>query len=138
MNAERFQMLADAYGGDIRRWPQGEQAPAWRWLEDNERARSMLVNAGALDALLNASAPLMASCPLRERVIASAPLRRPVWGRPAAWMSGAGLAAACAAGVLLGASYSSLVLPAPQEDVLTQTASAFDGGSWFAGLESGG
>ncbi len=113
MTAERFEDLAMAYGGDIRRWPAEYQTEAFARLAANETARLPLLEAGALDTALNASAPMAASGVLRERLIASAPRPRPVWSRAGAWMSGAGLAAACAAGVFVGGINSSRLFTAP-------------------------
>ncbi len=110
MNAERFEELAWAYGGDIRRWPLAVQGEAFVWLQGQERARDVLVEAGSLDAMLNASAPMSASGILRERILASAPKPRPAFQRGVTWFSGAGLAAACAAGIFLGATKASLFM----------------------------
>lgn len=110
MNAERFEELAWAYGGDIRRWPLAAQGDAFVWLQSHERARDVLVEAGSLDAMLNASAPMAASGILRERILAAAPKPRPAFQRSVTWISGAGLAAACAAGVFLGATNASLFM----------------------------
>ncbi len=111
MNAERFADLAMAYGGDIRRWPAEHQTSAYAWLRDDESARGVLLEAGVLDAALNADAPTVASGMLRESILARAPRSKPLWSRAGTWVSGAGLAAACAAGVFVGGVNSSSLLP---------------------------
>jgi hypothetical protein len=106
MTPERFEILAEAYGGDVARWPAAEREaaaelmaarPAW--------AQAILAHAGELDAALDTWPGLSPSGALAEAIAATAPARtpRPAWR---AWVlpagMGAGLAAACAAGVILG------------------------------------
>lgn len=136
MNAERFADLAGAYGGDIRRWPQEVRDDAYGWLEVHAEARAVLVEAGELDALLNTHAPAAPSSMLRERLLFQAPRARPLWRQTSAWLSGAGLAAACAAGVMLGVNMSGSLLSAPEPAAVAETASGyeFDDG-WFSDLE---
>jgi len=138
MTAKRFVELAEAFGGDIRRWPVETRGPAFAWLEAHPEQRQVLLDAAMLDAVLNASAPALGSGVLREKFLASAPRARPAVRRASAWVSGAGLAAACVAGVMLGAQISPALIPDAGIDVISDTASAFDGGSWFDGLEAEG
>lgn len=138
MSPERFEFLAGAYGGDIRRWPSDEQAPGYAYLEANAEAADQLLEAAELDAALNASAPLSANDLLNQRLINSAPSPRPIWRSTGAWFSGAMMAAACAAGVMVGVNYSGLIFADPASEVLAETGSAFDGGAWFDGLEAEG
>lgn len=53
MNIERFQYLAEAFGGDLSRWPAGEQKAAAALLRASPEARRALDEALALDALLS-------------------------------------------------------------------------------------
>ena len=53
MKIERFQQLAEAFGGDLSRWPAGEQKAAAALLRTSPAARCALDAAAALDALLN-------------------------------------------------------------------------------------
>lgn len=53
MKIERFQQLAETYGGDLSRWPAAERKPAWRLLESDAAARRIIDEALALDAVLN-------------------------------------------------------------------------------------
>jgi len=104
MTRERFEGLAEAYGGDVTRWPAAERdSAALLMASDSAHAQAVLARAGALDAALNAfAAPLVAPA-LRDRVLATAPgprVARWPWLSPAALA--AGLAAACAAGLVVG------------------------------------
>ena len=107
MDDTRFQALAEAWGGDIRRWPEAERASAEAFRATHgDRAAAILTEAQGLDVLLDRAPRAEASAHLRARVIASAEAglrpRQPLFTRPAGWLSGAGWAAACAAGVLFG------------------------------------
>lgn len=53
MNIERFQYLAEAFGGDLSRWPADQQNAAAAFLRTSPAARRALDEALALDALLN-------------------------------------------------------------------------------------
>jgi hypothetical protein len=88
-----------------------------------------LAGAAALDAALDSWRAAPASAAVVERILAAAPQpgrRWPVWLSPAAL--GAGLAAACAAGVVLGVQLSERANAS--ETALTNTlaavSSAFD------------
>jgi hypothetical protein len=110
MNRERFAALADAFGGDLRRWPEAEREAARAFREAQPAVcEPLLAEAGRIDAALDGIAALQPSAALRERILASAPqTRRPLvslgrFRRAAPWLApGAGLAAACAAGAWLG------------------------------------
>lgn len=126
MTPERFETLAEAWGGDVARWPDDErEAAAALMAERPDWAQGVLARAGDLDTALAAfSAPRGAS-DLADRIAATAPRARPgwqIWLAPA-WM-GAGLAAACAAGVIVGAQLSG---PAPMhEEPDAMVAAAID------------
>ena len=106
MTLDRFEYLADAYGADLRRWPEAEREAARRLMAADPRAGVVLSEADLLDVLLDAAPRSAPSHVLRERVIASAAGARLGQGRrglgPLAWMSGAGWAAAACAGVAFG------------------------------------
>ena len=132
MMMQRFQALADAYGGDLARWPADEQADARAWRAANAaEALGILNEAGALDLLLDRGAVAAPGPVLRDRITASArQARKPV--RALLWASATGLMAACAAGLMLGATLSDRLLPDPAAESVIQTATAFDGaGSYF-------
>lgn len=103
MDAERFQVLAGAYGGDLARWPEAEQAAARAFMADDRRGARWLSDETALDALLSSVTEGHQNDLLRERIIRSAPKPVVATPRKAVWASWAGLAAACAAGVIFGA-----------------------------------
>jgi hypothetical protein len=104
LNPTRFQGLADAYGGDIARWPEAERSAALAFAEADPTAEGILAEATALDRMLAASPTPAPSLALREAIVASAPRPR---GRAIGrrWVGlGASLAAASVAGVLAGAA----------------------------------
>ncbi|RSB46277.1 MULTISPECIES: hypothetical protein [Brevundimonas] len=106
MNLERFEYLADAYGADLRRWPEAEREAARLLMAADPRAGVVLTESDLVDAFLDAAPRQAPSHALRERVIADAAGARLGQRRrglgPLAWMSGAGWAAAACAGVAFG------------------------------------
>src|SRR5690606_41627669 len=102
MDLERFEHLADAYGADLRRWPEAEREAASWLLVADPRAGRVLGEADLLDAFLDAAPRPAPSHALREWVIADAAgahlgRRRGLLG-PFAWVSGAGWAAGARSG----------------------------------------
>ncbi len=139
MTHERFEILAQAYGGDIARWPAAERdAAAMLMAVEPEFARIVLSDAGELDATLALWAPMAVSPALREAVVASAPAPRRRWG-PSAWFLragvGAGLAAACAAGLVVGVMLSDLTQAPASEDTVSAAVSNYDDLSGLVTLE---
>jgi hypothetical protein len=110
MNANRFASLAEAYGGDIRRWPEAERAAAWAFAKVEPAAAEPVLDAARrIDLALNAGPGFHPSPALRELVLASAPRAQPrmAWGGWAPrWLAPAGFAAACVAGAWLGVAAS--------------------------------
>ncbi|WP_453978448.1 hypothetical protein [Brevundimonas sp. Marseille-Q4549] len=103
MRIERLQALAEAYGGDLRRWPADERAFAESLVAADPAARVLLDEAAALDALLDASPSVAPSADLTARVLRAAPgARAKSRPRRAVWFLGAGWAAAACAGVIAG------------------------------------
>lgn len=131
MTYERFETLADAYGGDLRRWPEAEREAARALRDADPRAAVLLAEADGLDALLDAAPRPVASHVLREAVIASAAgaglgagLRSRRRGPgPLAWLSGAGWAAAACAGVVFGINLTSHLTADVQADAVLYQAS---------------
>lgn len=113
MNRQRFETLAEAFGGDAARWPTAErEAAAALMAAEPEWARVVLADAGDLDALLVSDAPSRSSAALVDRIVAGAPrVQTARWKR---WLLpagvGAGLAAACAAGLVAGAQLTAAQL----------------------------
>jgi hypothetical protein len=131
MNAERFQSLADAWGGAIARWPAAEQDAAFAFLaSDAAVADAVLAQARALDAMLDEAAPAMVSAVLRDRIIAAAPSERPAPGRLWRWLTGAGvgagLAVATAAGIVAGVNVVAYAPPQSEDEALL--ANLYDNG----------
>jgi hypothetical protein len=127
MTEERFSALADAYGGDIARWPADEQADAKAWRVANApRAVAILNEASTLDLMLGSAVVAAPGFVLRDRIVASARVaRKPV--RTLLWASATGMMAACAAGVMMGVNMSDRLLPDPAAESVAQTATVFDG-----------
>lgn len=105
MTPERFEILAEAYGGDVARWPAAErEAAAALMAEAPGWAGDVLAGAGELDAVLDGFTAPPVSADLIGRIVLGRPRSGPRW---MGWLipagMGAGLAAACAAGVLVGA-----------------------------------
>lgn len=135
MDATRFEALAEAYGGDIERWPVAERLGARTYrLTDPTIAANVLAVADALDGLMSVSPQPVFAGVLRERLLAQSP-RRPGWRSAGTWLSGAGLAAACLAGVLFGANVSGRLASDPSLDGMSQAASSFDASAAIVGLE---
>ena len=86
----------------------------------------MRASARRLDEMLDVWTPDGASPALRERIAASAPVRRS-FGPRDLWISGVGLAAACVIGLMVGAGLGVASLrqsPAHDGDSATATISA--------------
>lgn len=139
MTHERFEILAQAYGGDIARWPTPERdAAAMLMAAEPEFARVVLGDAGELDSALDLWAPMAVSPALRDAVIASAPAPRRRWGLRAWFLRagvGAGLAAACAAGLVVGVMLSDLTQAPASEDTVSVAVSNYDDLSGLVTLE---
>lgn len=108
MTKEQFQALAEAYGGEIARWPAAVRDEAALFAaSDPGSAQAVLAREAALDAALDAAPrPAPAPSALYDRILADAP-SRPRRARWRLWLTPAGLGAALAgaavAGLVLGA-----------------------------------
>lgn len=133
MTEDRFQTLADAYGGDIDRWPADEQAAARAWSAAHvKQALAILEEASSLDMMLDMAETAAPSPVLRDRIVAQALRAHRPMQRTLMWASATGLMAACLAGVMLGTHLSDRLLSDPAAESVTQTATAFsDQGSYF-------
>jgi len=125
MQMTRFHELAEAYGGDIARWPAEAQGPARLLLRSEPAAARALALAAEDDLLLNAFTPPRPSAALRDRLIAAAPKARAGLRLGFDWrglfLPGAGLAAGLA-GAIVGAVLYSHVVVAAQTDALVDSA----------------
>ncbi len=119
VSLERFEALANAFGGDVVRWPIGERAGAMATMaaRPGETAR-LLETARTFDAILSAASieapsPTLLGAIIRNATIRPAP--SPLWR----WLIGlgvaAGLAGAAAAGIAAGLVIAPVsVAPRPQ------------------------
>lgn len=137
MTRERFTALAEAYGGDISCWPTEEREMAALLLAAEPGfCRATLARSDELDMMLDAWRPMAVSHDLRERVVATAPAKRGAL-RFAAWLwragLGAGLAAACVAGLALGVAISDQVSTTSAGAEAVSAASDYEALSAVAG-----
>lgn len=130
MNIERFAQLAEAFGGDLRRWPASERIEAEAFLASDRGAAALLDDARTLDLMLDAWGQPQIAPALRDRVLSTAPRERrstSPWALAAPWLRGAGLAAACAAGVVVGGTLAARDNANPATEMLIAVATAFQG-----------
>lgn len=124
MDMTRFEELADAWGGDIARWPEAVREDAWAFLKSHESAVGILASAAALDSLLATAEHVDPGELLERRILQTAPLPafETDWRRPAI---------AAAAALVLGVAggfAGGLFVPANQETLYeSEYADAFDG-----------
>ncbi|HUZ13398.1 MAG TPA: hypothetical protein VMU93_11155 [Caulobacteraceae bacterium] len=110
MTEERFAALAQAHGGQMRRWPKSAKAQAAAFAEAFPRvAERLLASQRGLDEALDASPTPAPGAALRRRIVAGAPAAARAGragGRAWRWLTGVGvgvaLASAGAAGVIVG------------------------------------
>jgi hypothetical protein len=123
MSLERFEDLAEIYGGDIARWPEGEREAARALLASEAgRLTPVLAAAAQLDRLLDLAPAQRPDAALMGRLISAAP--QPAGGgrRWIAGLSAAlGLSAAAFAGVLVGVTAGR---PAPMAEPVAVTTAA--------------
>ncbi|GAC1043472.1 hypothetical protein [Rhizobium sp. No.120] len=110
MNAERFEALTAAYGGDIGRWPQAERAAA-RDFAKSHAAAETLTRAADLDALLDTYVVNPRPTGLEERILAKLVRRLTMrsWFRFGS--AGIGLVGVGIAGALAGSIAIAVLVP---------------------------
>ena len=113
MDFERFEDLAEIYGGEIARWPEGVRETARALLVAHpERLSPVLASAAQLDRLLDLAPAQSVDAAMLGRLIAAAP-QAPNTARR--WIAGLGaalgLSAAAFAGVLAGVSIAGQAQP---------------------------
>lgn len=117
MTPQRFEALADGFGGDLERWPALERQSAHSLAAANPAlADHILRVARRLDRTLDSAPTVAPSDVLRERIIGAAPRPRAggtTWRWAAGLGLGAGLAGAAAAGVVLAIAVAPTTLSRP-------------------------
>ena len=115
MTSERFAALADAYGGDIGRWPERERRAAEAYLLSHPEARPILLRQAGLDAALAAWTVPRPGAALAAGIARNVLERQALLRRLRVWLSSAGAAAALAGGVAAGMSLVTVSSPAPSQ-----------------------
>jgi len=126
MDAERFEKLAAAYGGDLRRWPQAERM-AGAMFVPGEAGRAILDQAGGLDLLLDSYRVDVPTTALHATVLRAAGRHIVRRRRQRVWWLGLSLAGSGLAGAVAGLALVSIVTPEVQPDhyVLDANVTAF-------------
>ncbi|MGX7876567.1 hypothetical protein ACVDG5_031275 [Mesorhizobium sp. ORM6] len=126
MDAERFAALAAAYGGDLRRWPQGERERGAAFAH-SDLGVAILGHAGKLDALLDSYDAKAPSKALHGSILRVADRHLVQHRRQRFWWLGLGLAGIGLAGAVAGLALVTVVTPEVQPDhyVLDANATAF-------------
>ena len=139
MSERRFAELAQAWGGDLERWPADERTAARIWAANDPVAASRaLFEARKTDAALDAVPRLPVPADLRDRVLASAAAAglKPRGTRTTPWrllwIGGAGWAAAACAGIVFGTTLSRHMVLERQVDMLIEetAVTSFDETGW--------
>lgn len=131
MDLERFAALAAAFGGDVSRWPPAERDAAADLMAADPQATARLLSVESdLDGVLDAWRAPRPTQALRDAILASAPAHRP--GPPwRAWIwrtgLGAGLAAAGAAGLMVGVIASGDVAAPVESDIIAAAVAGYEG-----------
>lgn len=107
MNLDRFQTLADAFGGSISRWPVEVQDEAYALtVSSSDAAARALAEARDLDEDLDVAGRLSPSHALRQSILDAAPGARAARSLFQRWLTGAGvgigLVTAACAGIVIG------------------------------------
>lgn len=112
LTIDRFEELADAYGGVVARWPVHHRAAAYR-LATHPEAAAILARALAFDAMLDAWQAPVPTAALIGRVTAAGPAAAAITlgAQMRLWWSGVGIAAALA-GAAAGMAAVAMVGPA--------------------------
>lgn len=103
MTPERFAELAQAYGGNMERWPSGERDAARAHAATSFEARDMLEAAAQLDSMLAGWTVPAPGAALAGRIAATLAQRHARRNRVRLWLSSLGAATALTGGVAAGA-----------------------------------
>lgn len=126
MDATRFAALAEAYGSDLRRWPEAERVAA-AIFAPSETGQAILQHARRLDALLDGYRVGAPDKALHGSIVQAAGRYLAQRRRQRFWWLGLGLAGIGLAGAVAGLALVSIVTPEVQPDhyVLDANATAF-------------
>ncbi|QIH09760.1 MULTISPECIES: hypothetical protein [unclassified Pseudomonas] len=117
MTPERFAQLADAYGSDLRRWPEAERSAARRLLDTGHPdALQALQQANWLDGRLDSYQVPEPSHALIRHIVASASAQQRAvsrWPRHSGWLASLGWLGVGLSGVAAGMLAVALSLPLP-------------------------
>ncbi len=117
MTPERFGALADAYGGDIDRWPLAERDAARSYLHARPEACAVLALAAGLDAALATWTIEGPRAALAARIVSATTRRHDKTRRLRLWLSSLGAATALASGLAAGALVVTLSTPAAEPEM---------------------
>lgn len=131
MDRERFEQIVAAYGAEPRRWPADERAAAEAFATAHADAATLLAEARATDALLEAAQDAAAPSDLLAARILK---RAPVAAAPITWRPFAALVACAVLGLALGFGGA---LMAPRASSADAALNAAFGDSWSDHAESG-
>lgn len=121
LSLDRFQALADAYGGVVARWPANVRDQAMQRAKEPAFAQ-VLENALVLDEMLDSWIVPPAPQTLAQTITARAPTRRRIRAGRWFWWPGVGLATALAGA---GAGVVAAAIVAPTQIVSSDSATAF-------------
>lgn len=112
MSPDRFKALAEAYGGDLGRWPRAERGEAERLLAATPVAWSVLSHARALDKALAGYVVAPPVVDVGRRIANDLLERTAPRTRMRRWLSGLGAMGVLGAGAIAGAAAMALVVVA--------------------------
>lgn len=128
MSGERFAELADAYGGDIGRWPQPEREAAREYAKNSDPGGA-LERAADLDALLDAYVLKTTHVGLDGRILAKLVRRSKIRNWFRFGTAGVGLVGIGIAGALAGSVAIAVLAP----NLTSETTVVSDGTSTMFG-----
>jgi hypothetical protein len=129
MTPHRFTELAEAYGGDLQRWPSAERDAARALLANGDGTlNAVLRQASWLDGQLDRHQLPAVPSQLMRQIVADATQERSFWARWFSWVFGAGFVGVGVAGVAAGILVASLTLPlAVEHEYLPNVFDSGDG-----------
>jgi hypothetical protein len=129
MTPHRFTELAQAYGGDLQRWPGAERDAAQALLASGDSTlNAVLREASWLDGQLDSHQLPAVSPQLVRQIVADAREEQSFWARSFSWLFGASFVGVGVAGIAAGILMASLTLPlAVEHEALPNVFDSGDG-----------